>query len=435
MADKRITDLQLVSEFDETLNLPIDDGIQTYRATGQQLKDFLNPIYQGAAGLLKNVGLQCVANTGAMTVALKQNDGTSNPEAGLDITEVTFRSTTLTSGGQTLISFDEAMSLTIPSGATLGFANGQNARVFVYLYYDGTNKGVAVSARDLDERRLFSLTEIGTDADSSQAIYADANRTGAAVRKIGEFSVDAITTAGTWTTATYVSVHSPLMFEHGVRIYDASSTVSSPGTYMVTTGSSDITMTISSGIVGPIKIVKADTGTGKVIIAATIDGATNVELTGKGDWYELIADGANYKTLSEGIKDKLANQGSVVTGISNTVSTYADTSLYLPPGLYIMEFGGCFRVDGSGLATHAYGRWGLWDASTSGSEIVAPMSQNTGLPQQDTNNRRGYMYTKGELTWTGGIVYLRGLISTTGGSGISRDLAGGRIRATWIRRA
>jgi hypothetical protein len=40
MAQKRITDLQLISALADTVDFPVDDGIQTYRATGAQMKKF-----------------------------------------------------------------------------------------------------------------------------------------------------------------------------------------------------------------------------------------------------------------------------------------------------------------------------------------------------------------------------------------------------------
>lgn len=41
MAQKKITDLTLRSDFDETVNLPGDDTSQTWRVTGQQILDFI----------------------------------------------------------------------------------------------------------------------------------------------------------------------------------------------------------------------------------------------------------------------------------------------------------------------------------------------------------------------------------------------------------
>lgn len=41
MAQKRINDLQLRSDFDATCNMPSDDLVQTWRVTGQQVLDFI----------------------------------------------------------------------------------------------------------------------------------------------------------------------------------------------------------------------------------------------------------------------------------------------------------------------------------------------------------------------------------------------------------
>jgi hypothetical protein len=206
MADKIITDLTLADEFSVDLNFPVDDTIQTYRLTGQQLLDFLKPSYQKSQGLLKNVGLQATASAGALTVALKQADGTTNPLAGdVNLTEIAFRADPITVGGQALVEFDAALSLVIPSTATLGQVSGANARVFVYAYYDGTDKGLAVAARLLDEDQLWSTTAIGTGSDSVDGIYADDIYTDASLRLIGEVQINPITTAGTWTSPTRVT--------------------------------------------------------------------------------------------------------------------------------------------------------------------------------------------------------------------------------------
>lgn len=41
MAQKKITDLTLRSDFDATCNIPVDDTVQTWRTTGQQVMDFV----------------------------------------------------------------------------------------------------------------------------------------------------------------------------------------------------------------------------------------------------------------------------------------------------------------------------------------------------------------------------------------------------------
>ena len=227
MADKKITDLQLRDNFDDNCNVPVDDTIQSYRVTASQIYDYLKGNWQRIDGYVKNVGLSVSASAGALTVALKQADGTTNPNTGTaNKAEVSFRSTTLTTGARLLIDFDAALSLVIPSTATLGYQNGQDARVYIYLYYDGTNKGLAVSPKMLDESQLYSLTAIGTGSDSN-AVYADANRTNAAVRLMGLAQCSAISTAGTWVTPTFVALRPATPTRKGLlatKIFTASGT-------------------------------------------------------------------------------------------------------------------------------------------------------------------------------------------------------------------
>jgi hypothetical protein len=45
MAQKKITELQLISAMTDGAAFPVDNGIQTYRATGSQLKTYLAPLY------------------------------------------------------------------------------------------------------------------------------------------------------------------------------------------------------------------------------------------------------------------------------------------------------------------------------------------------------------------------------------------------------
>lgn len=44
MAQKKITDLTLRTDFDATCNVPVDDPAQTWRATGQMIRNFIAPL-------------------------------------------------------------------------------------------------------------------------------------------------------------------------------------------------------------------------------------------------------------------------------------------------------------------------------------------------------------------------------------------------------
>jgi hypothetical protein len=44
MGQKKITDLQLRDNVSDTVNFPVDDGIQSYRVTAPQLWDYIRPL-------------------------------------------------------------------------------------------------------------------------------------------------------------------------------------------------------------------------------------------------------------------------------------------------------------------------------------------------------------------------------------------------------
>lgn len=204
MADKRITDLGERSTFDETCQVPLDDGTQTFKTTGDKMFDFFTGL--PFLGSTRNVGLSASASAGALTINLKQIDGSTalDTEPNNRISGW-FRSNTITSGARSKVIFNAPISLVIPSGATLGYQNGNDAKIYVYLYYDGTNKGVAVSSKLQNEKSLFSLVAIDTASDAD-SIYTDAARTSAALLLIGTIQIDAITTAGTWTTPSSIYI-------------------------------------------------------------------------------------------------------------------------------------------------------------------------------------------------------------------------------------
>lgn len=203
MAQVKIKDLNARSDFDETCEVPLDDAIQTFKATGLQMFDF----FQGRPflGFFRNVGLSVSASAGAMTVALTQSNGDALDTDVNKKAEVFFRDNTEDSGILNRVEFDAPLSLVIPSGATMGFINSDNAKVYVYAYYDGTNKGLMVSSQRLDTKYLYILTAIDTSADDN-SYYADAARSNAAIVLLGHFRVDGISTAGTWTTPSNVTV-------------------------------------------------------------------------------------------------------------------------------------------------------------------------------------------------------------------------------------
>lgn len=151
------------------------------------------------------VGLSAVAAAGAMTLRTKQPDATTDLSATAPM-RLAFRSTTVTVGGFSIQDFEASESLVIPSTATLGFAAGERATVYVYAMYDGTNKEIGVTTGYLNEATLHTSVAIDVASDSLDTLYSTNARSNCAVRLVGVVEIDPITTAGTWIDPTLVAV-------------------------------------------------------------------------------------------------------------------------------------------------------------------------------------------------------------------------------------
>src|SRR3954466_5990976 len=95
MAQKKITDLTLRSKFDETVNLPGDDTSQTWRGTGQQIRDFITS-KKTYPNQLENLTIVTSVSSNALTIAIKTKSGSD--ASSTDPINVAMRSSTLTSG-------------------------------------------------------------------------------------------------------------------------------------------------------------------------------------------------------------------------------------------------------------------------------------------------------------------------------------------------
>ena len=115
-----------------------------------------------------------------------------------------FRSSTLTNGVPTYVEAVSALSLVVPSGATLGTTNAVQSRlVLLALNNAGTMELAAVNiagGNDLSETGLISTTAINASATSATTVYSNTARTNVPYRVLG--IVDSTqATAGTWATA------------------------------------------------------------------------------------------------------------------------------------------------------------------------------------------------------------------------------------------
>jgi hypothetical protein len=151
---------------------------------------------------MSNIGLATSVAGSALTIALKQADGSTDPGAGASAVKISFRSSTLTSGAYNQRSATGATSLVISSGSTLGQQSGRLARLFIYALDNAGTIELAVSQTLYHENQLATSSAEGGAgaADSGVDIYSTTARTGVPFRLIGILD-NTQTTAGTWASA------------------------------------------------------------------------------------------------------------------------------------------------------------------------------------------------------------------------------------------
>lgn len=122
---------------------------------------------------------------------------------GLNPTNLDFRSSALSSGAVNTRSVSSALSLTIPSGATLGTVSGVASRILILAIDNAGTVELAVynaaGAANLDETGVISTTAISAAANAL-TVYSQTARTNVPYRIAGY--VDSTqTAAGTWASA------------------------------------------------------------------------------------------------------------------------------------------------------------------------------------------------------------------------------------------
>lgn len=119
-------------------------------------------------------------------------------------TTLDFRSATLGSGTVNTRTLAAAASLVVPSGATLGTANGVLSRLVVLLLDNAGALEPAIvnlaGGVSLDETGVISTTAISAAANSASVIYSQSARANLPYRVVG-FVDSTQAAAGTWATA------------------------------------------------------------------------------------------------------------------------------------------------------------------------------------------------------------------------------------------
>ena len=135
--------------------------------------------------------------------------GASALTCTLNPTTLDFRSVTLTSGTINTRTVATAISLVVPSTATLGCLSSSaqyttDRLILIALDNAGTVELAVVNisgGNNLDETTLISTTAISAGATSASVVYSTTARASLPFRVVGQITLPAQATAGTWATA------------------------------------------------------------------------------------------------------------------------------------------------------------------------------------------------------------------------------------------
>jgi hypothetical protein len=161
-----------------------------------------------------NVSFAVSAASGALTIALKDaagNDPTSSTPVSL-----LFRSSTLTTGTQSVLEVTAATSVVVPSTSTLGTTSAVACRLWIIGWNDGGTFRLGVFNAS-NPTTIFPLVEAGVSSSlqvvaagnaAGQHYTAGAAVTSKAFRILGyvDWNSSGVVTAGTWTTTNLNSI-------------------------------------------------------------------------------------------------------------------------------------------------------------------------------------------------------------------------------------
>ena len=257
--------------------------------------DFANALNSTAQSKICPISASVAAN--ALTCTL-------NP------TILDFRNTPLTSGTINTRTVATAISVVVPSTATLGTVSAQQSRlVLLALDNAGTVELAVVNiagGTNLDETTLISTTAISAAATAANVVYSTTARTSLPFRVVG-YVESTQATAGTWATAPSTiqgqggqALAAMSSLGYGQTWQDVSASRVSGTTYYNTTGKPIM-----------LSITGTNSGTSASALTVTISGVSVFAVNrGAGNTQEysvqlVVPNGGTYSTTETGITQRI----------------------------------------------------------------------------------------------------------------------------------
>jgi len=161
-------------------------------------------ILDGTAGVTFNDSSTLPSATFSPVYPITASVASSALTVTLNPCSLVFRSSTLTSGSTVTRTISSAISVVVPSTATLGTVSAQQSRIIVLAIDNAGTVELAVvnisGGSVLDETTLITTTAIAAASNSATAYYSTTARTSVAYRVVG-YVESTQATAGTWATA------------------------------------------------------------------------------------------------------------------------------------------------------------------------------------------------------------------------------------------
>lgn len=249
---------------------------------------------------INNLGLATSVAASALTIELKGADGTTDPSTGTDAVIIYFRDATITSGAMTGRTAIAALSVVIPSGATLGHNDNVEEFIYVYALDNASTIELAVSSSNVwDEGDLVTTVALTTGSDDAATMYSTSARTNVACRLIGRLRITE-TTAGTWDAdATSVDVGFLFDPEDKVQARSAAFEAKNGRIYNVDTTGGTINIQLPDVTKGLTNFTVKDIAGTFDTNAATLVRSASENIEGTGANYTLDIERGAYRVFSD----------------------------------------------------------------------------------------------------------------------------------------
>lgn len=151
------------------------------------------------ADSMRNIGFSASVSSNALTIQMHGADGL--PLSPGNPGYITFRHSTATTGINLIRRLVANISITVPSGATLGHTSGVDQYIWAYALDNAGTLDIGVMGVDpLNDMSIASSTQVSAGSTSGSVLYSAGTAiSNKSIRLVGRFTSNQ-TAAGTWAT-------------------------------------------------------------------------------------------------------------------------------------------------------------------------------------------------------------------------------------------